>query len=216
MRTLTEREKKLLTLRYGLENGQARTQESVAEEFGITRERVRQIEAKVLKIIRVDDCSDDGDFIPDASRIEEIKSAMMRYDIENDIVNAMIGAASAVLSTAYQGKETTVEKALWACSDKMILIAGALCGIVNYYSDEVLKVYSDDTKGDLGDFVSEPTGIECEIRRVMEDAATLKLRAYYPEKESLIVGGIKLCGNDFQSVADSLRFHVEHEYGFIE
>ncbi len=46
--TLTEREKKVLTLRFGLEDGRARTLEEVGREFNVTRERIRQIEAKAL------------------------------------------------------------------------------------------------------------------------------------------------------------------------
>ena len=47
--TLTEREQKVLTLRFGLEDGRARTLEEVGKEFNVTRERIRQIEAKALR-----------------------------------------------------------------------------------------------------------------------------------------------------------------------
>ena len=50
--TLTEREKKVLTLRFGLEDGRARTLEEVGKEFNVTRERIRQIEAKALRKLR--------------------------------------------------------------------------------------------------------------------------------------------------------------------
>ena len=50
--TLTEREQKLLTLRFGLEDGRARTLEEVGKEFNVTRERIRQIEAKALRKLR--------------------------------------------------------------------------------------------------------------------------------------------------------------------
>jgi len=50
--TLTEREKKVLTLRFGLEDGRARTLEEVGKEFSVTRERIRQIEAKALRKLR--------------------------------------------------------------------------------------------------------------------------------------------------------------------
>lgn len=50
--TLTEREKKVLTLRFGLEDGRARTLEEVGKEFDVTRERIRQIEAKALRKLR--------------------------------------------------------------------------------------------------------------------------------------------------------------------
>ena len=50
--TLTEREQKVLTLRFGLEDGRARTLEEVGKEFNVTRERIRQIEAKELRKIR--------------------------------------------------------------------------------------------------------------------------------------------------------------------
>jgi RNA polymerase primary sigma factor len=49
---LTDRERELVVLRYGLEDGQKRTLEEVGEIFGVTRERIRQIEAKVLSRLR--------------------------------------------------------------------------------------------------------------------------------------------------------------------
>ena len=51
--TLTEREQKVLTLRFGLEDGRARTLEEVGKEFNVTRERIRQIEAKALRKLRL-------------------------------------------------------------------------------------------------------------------------------------------------------------------
>ena len=50
--TLTEREQQVLTLRFGLEDGRARTLEEVGKEFNVTRERIRQIEAKALRKLR--------------------------------------------------------------------------------------------------------------------------------------------------------------------
>ncbi len=50
--TLTEREQKVLKLRFGLEDGRARTLEEVGKEFRVTRERIRQIEAKALRKLR--------------------------------------------------------------------------------------------------------------------------------------------------------------------
>ena len=50
--TLTEREQKVLCLRFGLEDGRARTLEEVGKEFDVTRERIRQIEAKALRKLR--------------------------------------------------------------------------------------------------------------------------------------------------------------------
>ena len=50
--TLTEREQKVLRLRFGLEDGHARTLEEVGREFNVTRERIRQIEAKALRKLR--------------------------------------------------------------------------------------------------------------------------------------------------------------------
>ena len=50
--TLTDREKKVLSLRFGLEDGRARTLEEVGKEFNVTRERIRQIEAKALRKLR--------------------------------------------------------------------------------------------------------------------------------------------------------------------
>ena len=50
--TLTDREEKVIRLRFGLEDGKARTLEEVGQMFGVTRERIRQIEAKALRKLR--------------------------------------------------------------------------------------------------------------------------------------------------------------------
>jgi RNA polymerase primary sigma factor len=50
--TLNERERRVLQLRFGLEDGRSRTLEEVGREFGVTRERIRQIEAKALRKLR--------------------------------------------------------------------------------------------------------------------------------------------------------------------
>ena len=50
--TLTEREEKVVRLRFGLEDGKTRTLEEVGQLFGVTRERIRQIEAKALRKLR--------------------------------------------------------------------------------------------------------------------------------------------------------------------
>jgi RNA polymerase primary sigma factor len=52
MNTLTPREKTVLQLRFGLGDGKARTLEEVGKEFNVTRERIRQIEAKALRKLR--------------------------------------------------------------------------------------------------------------------------------------------------------------------
>ena len=52
LNTLTDREKKVLSLRFGLEDGRGRTLEEVGKEFNVTRERIRQIEAKALRKLR--------------------------------------------------------------------------------------------------------------------------------------------------------------------
>ena len=52
MKTLTPREAKVLKLRFGLEDGKSRTLEEVGKEFQVTRERIRQIEAKALRKLR--------------------------------------------------------------------------------------------------------------------------------------------------------------------
>ncbi|HHW43656.1 MAG TPA: RNA polymerase sigma factor RpoD [Desulfotomaculum sp.] len=52
LKTLTDREQKVLRLRFGLDDGRARTLEEVGQKFGVTRERIRQIEAKTLRKLR--------------------------------------------------------------------------------------------------------------------------------------------------------------------
>ncbi|MGC8875206.1 MAG: sigma factor-like helix-turn-helix DNA-binding protein, partial [Chloroflexia bacterium] len=49
---LPDRERRIIQLRFGLNDGRYRTLEEVGKEFGITRERIRQIEAKVLRKLR--------------------------------------------------------------------------------------------------------------------------------------------------------------------
>jgi len=49
---LTPREQRVLRLRFGLEDGRSRTLEEVGQEFNVTRERIRQIEAKALRKLR--------------------------------------------------------------------------------------------------------------------------------------------------------------------
>ena len=50
--TLTPREEKVLRLRFGIDDGRTRTLEEVGKEFNVTRERIRQIEAKALRKLR--------------------------------------------------------------------------------------------------------------------------------------------------------------------
>jgi RNA polymerase primary sigma factor len=52
MATLTERESEILKLRFGLEDGDGRTLEEVGEHFGVTRERIRQIQEQALRKLR--------------------------------------------------------------------------------------------------------------------------------------------------------------------
>ena len=52
LKTLTPREEKVLRLRFGLDDGRQRTLEEVGKEFAVTRERIRQIEAKALRKLR--------------------------------------------------------------------------------------------------------------------------------------------------------------------
>ena len=52
LKTLTPREEKVLSLRFGLDDGNPKTLEEVGKEFNVTRERIRQIEAKALRKLR--------------------------------------------------------------------------------------------------------------------------------------------------------------------
>ena len=52
LKSLSDREARIIRLRYGLEDGQARTLEEIGKEFGVARERIRQIEAKALRKLR--------------------------------------------------------------------------------------------------------------------------------------------------------------------
>ena len=52
LHTLSDREAKLLQLRFGLVDGRQRTFEEIGRDFGVTRERIRQIEAKALRSLR--------------------------------------------------------------------------------------------------------------------------------------------------------------------
>ncbi len=58
LHTLSEREQQVIALRYGLRDGSPRTLEEVGREFGVTRERIRQIESKTLSKLRRPSCSD--------------------------------------------------------------------------------------------------------------------------------------------------------------
>ena len=50
--TLSERERKVLIMRFGLDDGKSKTLEDVGKEFNVTRERIRQIEAKAIRKLR--------------------------------------------------------------------------------------------------------------------------------------------------------------------
>jgi len=52
LNTLTPRESRVIRLRFGLDDGRSRTLEEVGAEFGVTRERIRQIEAKAIRKLR--------------------------------------------------------------------------------------------------------------------------------------------------------------------
>ena len=86
--TLTEREKKVLTLRFGLEDGRARTLEEVGKEFNVTRERIRQIEAKALRKLRPKQKQK-------AERLYILKQGWRAYDrtVETDAVGCRYDTA---------------------------------------------------------------------------------------------------------------------------
>jgi len=52
LKSLTPREERVITLRFGLDDGRPRTLEELGKEFNVTRERIRQIEAKALRKLR--------------------------------------------------------------------------------------------------------------------------------------------------------------------
>ena len=74
MNTLTPREAKVLKLRFGLEDGKSRTLEEVGREFQVTRERIRQIEAKALRKLR------------HPSRSKKLRDYMDRFIIRKGII----------------------------------------------------------------------------------------------------------------------------------
>ena len=53
LETLSDRERQVLRMRFGLDDGECRTLEDIGQQFGVTRERIRQIEAKALKKMRL-------------------------------------------------------------------------------------------------------------------------------------------------------------------
>jgi RNA polymerase primary sigma factor len=52
--TFNDSERRMLQLRFGLEGGRSRTLEEIGKEFGVTREHIRQIEAKALELLRIE------------------------------------------------------------------------------------------------------------------------------------------------------------------
>ena len=69
--SLTGRERRVLQLRFGLEDGRARTLEEVGKEFNVTRERIRQIEAKALRKLRHPSRSREAQGLPGVVAIDE-------------------------------------------------------------------------------------------------------------------------------------------------
>lgn len=65
LNTLSPREREVLELRFGLKDGRQRTLEEVGQHFGVTRERIRQIEAKALRRLRSKRCTQLRDFVTD-------------------------------------------------------------------------------------------------------------------------------------------------------
>ena len=65
LNTLSSREREVLELRFGLKDGRQRTLEEVGQHFGVTRERIRQIEAKALRRLRSKRCNQLRDFVAD-------------------------------------------------------------------------------------------------------------------------------------------------------
>ena len=72
LETLTPREQKVIRLRYGLDDAHPRTLEEVGREFSVTRERIRQIEAKALRKLR------------HPSKLKKLKDDLMDEDEEKD------------------------------------------------------------------------------------------------------------------------------------
>ena len=91
--TLTPREQRVLQLRFGLEDGRSRTLEEVGRIFKVTRERVRQVEAKAIRKIKNmrELCLDcqleqaDADLLKAMNRVEEIKQKIKEKENESRI-----------------------------------------------------------------------------------------------------------------------------------
>ena len=73
LNTLNDREARVLELRFGLEDGKTRTLEEVARDFGVTRERIRQIEAKALRKLR-----------PDNQKPPHLQTGGLPIDLDDD------------------------------------------------------------------------------------------------------------------------------------
>ena len=78
LKTLTPREEKVLRLRFGIEDGHTRTLEEVGKEFNVTRERIRQIEAKALRKLRHPSRSKKLKILPELTRAAARRSGITR------------------------------------------------------------------------------------------------------------------------------------------
>ena len=99
---LSDREKEVVRLRFGLDDGQARTLEEVGKEFGVTRERIRQIEAKTLAKLRNPQPQPEAPRLPRRRLIRSVRRARFRA-LRSGIRGSSALVAAARLTTRLRG-----------------------------------------------------------------------------------------------------------------